>query len=86
MPRENQPGLKIEGRILLFNNSLREVQGFMYNFGLPKSALVVGCCASILIAGGCASKTDFYVLQDDVQELQKRSLDSGGHRQRFMLK
>lgn len=63
---------------MLFNNSLREVQGFMYNFGLPKSALVVGCCASILIAGGCASKTDFYVLQDDVQELQKRSLDSGG--------
>ncbi|ANT65322.1 tetratricopeptide repeat protein [Prosthecochloris sp. CIB 2401] len=50
----------------------------MNKFGLPKGALVLGCCVTILFAGGCASKKDFYVLQDDMQELKKRSLDSGG--------
>lgn len=46
---------------------------------MKKTVTSVLCGILIVGSAGCASKTDLYMLQDDVKELKTQSQKSGGH-------
>lgn len=46
---------------------------------MNKTVTSVLCGILLVTSAGCASKTDLYMLQDDVKELKTQSQKSGGH-------